>query len=78
MAGRRSLAITACVSTLVVFVIVDHDAQNVECILSFVEKREEVLLRLECVRRTMDEPYLVNCKCFIIIYYAHLDRIRKV
>lgn len=40
---RRRGAFIASGSSLVVLVVVDHDPQDVECILTLVEEGEEVL-----------------------------------
>jgi hypothetical protein len=40
---RRFAVTTLLLQSLVVLVIVDHDAQNIQRILAFVEKGEEIL-----------------------------------
>jgi hypothetical protein len=40
---RRLAVTTLLLQSLVVLVIVDHDAQNIQRILAFVEKGEEIL-----------------------------------
>lgn len=44
----RRFMITSDLKVLVVFIVIDHDTQHIERILTFVEKREEVLLLLGC------------------------------
>jgi hypothetical protein len=44
--GHRCRAILLAICALVMFVVIDHDAQNVERILSLIKEREEVLYLL--------------------------------